>query len=107
MKSKFLRMVSVVMLSAFLAVTAVVSPAAAAPNAEKAECKHPTLYLANIKRIFINADTNSHQAADLYIYECEICKEQPTDFRKTIIVGTFRHSYGSDGVCNECRYRYP
>lgn len=107
MKSKFLRMVSVVMLSAFLAVTAVVSPAAAAPNAEKAECKHPTLNLVNIKRIFINADTNSHQAADLYIYECVKCGQQPAEFQKIVIVGTFRHSYGSDGVCTECGYRYP
>lgn len=105
MKSKLLKMLSVVMLSGLLAVTAVVCPAAAASVAEKAECMHPTINLVNIKRIFPNADNSSHQAADLYIYRCtnDECKEE---FLKTVIIGTFRHSYGSDGVCTECHYRY-
>lgn len=102
MKSKFLRMVSVVMLSAFLAVTAVVSPAAAAGDADKEECQHPLLAYAGKERFYPIATESTHKPADKYIYRCTDCQAEV--IVKIDYFPDEAHIFDSNNRCIICRY---
>lgn len=104
MKGKFLKMVSGVMLSAFLAVTMSVFPsnAAVCASVDPSTCEHSQIYAEVSKEIYINAISQSHQVAQYMYGPCVFCG---TKVSKTYILRSEPHSFDGNGVCTLCRYR--
>ena len=100
MKSKILRAVSVVMLSAFLTVTAVPCSTRAADSVDPNTCRHLNVTETKVDISYPNALENSHQVKAVYDRTCNICgtTEQVTR------IYSESHSFGANRRCTKCGY---
>lgn len=102
MKNKILKTVSVVMLSAFLTLTAVPYSTEAAAGVDPATCKHLNVTEIQVGGVtYPNAIESSHQAKvvyDKYCSDCNIPLGQVTRYYSE------SHTFGADRRCTKCGY---
>lgn len=101
MKGKVFKMVTAVVLSAFLAVTTAVCPAKAASDTDNAGCQHRNVTETYVTTYYPNADRLMHQAADVYNVTCDLCSE---DLGQITRKYNEYHSFGADRKCTKCHF---
>lgn len=101
MKNKILKTVSVVMLSAFLTLTAVPYSTEAAAGVDPKTCKHLNVTEIQKDISYPNAIESSHQVRAVYDKYCSDCHEKLGEVTR---IYSESHTFGADRRCTKCGY---
>lgn len=102
MKNKIFKAVSVVMLSAFLTLTAVPCSTEAAAGVDPETCAHFNVAELQVGGVsYPNAIESSHQVKVIYGKYCNDCHKNPGQVTRYY---SESHTFGADRRCTKCDY---